>query len=331
MLPSPPVLRFVSRLSPRSLLLTAALWAALGAQAQGYSGPVRMLVGYPPGGPADTAARIVAEKLAVELGQPVVVDNKPGAGGQIAAQALKAAPADGSVVFISNTHTVAMVPLTMKAAGFAPATDFRMIGTVATFELALAVHPKTGAGNLQELGAWLGAHRGEAGIGVPAPASAPEFVAGKISRVLKADTVPLAYRGAAPMVGDLLGGQIAAGVSGISDFLQYQQSGKLRILAVSRATPLLPGVPSFAQAGVAGLDNTTDFLGLYAPAALPDAIVARYNIALNRVLAQPEVVARLRGYVMTVAPGTPAEQAQRLAQVSKALAVLVQESGFVPQ
>ncbi|CAN5385449.1 Bug family tripartite tricarboxylate transporter substrate binding protein [soil metagenome] len=326
-----PVSRSFARLLWRSLLVAAPLCAAFGVHAQGYAGPIRVLVGYPPGGPADTAARIVAEKLAIELGQPMVVDNKPGAGGQIAAQALKAAPADGSVLFMSNTHTVAMVPLTMKSAGFAPATDFRMVGTVATFELALAVHPKTGATNLQELGAWLGTHRGEAGIGVPAPASAPEFVAGKVSRVLKADTVPVAYRGAAPMVSDLLGGQIAAGVSGISDFLQYQQAGKLRILAVSRATPLLPGVPSFSQAGVAGLDNTTDFLGLYAPAALPEAVVVRYNTALNRVLAQPEVVAKLQGYVMTVAPSTPAEQAQHLAQVSKALAGLVQESGFVPQ
>lgn len=324
------VSRSFARLLWRALLVAVPLCAASGAHAQGYAGPVRVLVGYPPGGPADTAARIVAEKLAVELGQPVVVDNKPGAGGQIAAQALKAAPADGSVLFMSNTHTVAMVPLTMKAAGFAPATDFRMVGTVATFELALAVHPKTSATNLQELGAWLGTHRGEASIGVPAPASAPEFIAGKVSRVLKADTVPVAYRGAAPMVSDLLGGQIAAGVSGISDFLQYQQTGKLRILAVSRATPLLPGVPSFSQAGV-GLDNTTDFLGLYAPAALPDAAVVRYNTALNRVLAQPEVVAKLQSYVMTVAPSTPAEQAQHLVQVSKALAGLVQESGFVPQ
>ena len=324
-------LRSLTRLVGRALLVVAPLCAACGAHAQGHAGPVRVLVGYPPGGPADTAARIVAEKLAVELGQPVVVDNKPGAGGQIAAQALKAAPADGSVLFMSNAHTVAMVPLTMKAAGFAPATDFRTIGTVATFELALAVHPKTGAANLQALGAWLGAHPGGAGIGVPAPASAPEFVAGKVSRVLRVDTVPVAYRGAAPMVSDLLGGQVAAGVSGISDFIQYQQAGKLRILAVSRATRLLPGVPSFSQAGVAGVDNTTEFLGLYAPAALPDAVVVRYNTALNRVLAQPEVIARLQGHVMTAAPSTPAEQAQHLAQVSKAFAGLVQESGFVPQ
>lgn len=319
------------RLCLQAALLAIPLLVSASAHAQVYSGPVRILVGYPPGGPADTAARIVAEKLAVQLGQAVIVDNKPGAGGQIAAQALKAAPADGSVLFMSNTHTVAMVPLTMKAPGFAPATDFRTIGTVASFELALAAHPKTGAGNLPELGTWFGAHRSEASIGVPAPASAPEFIAGEMARHLKADIVPVAYRGATPMVADLLAGQIAAGVSGISDFLQYQKAGKLRILAVSRATPLLPGVPSFVQAGLGSLDATSDFLGLYAPAGLTDVTVARYNAALNQVMAMPEVVAKLQGNAMVPAPGTPAEQAQRLSQVSRVLSALVVQSGFVPQ
>ncbi|WP_428000569.1 tripartite tricarboxylate transporter substrate-binding protein [Acidovorax sp.] len=314
-----------------ALLALPLLVAAGAAQAQTYSGPIRMLVGYPPGGPADTTARIVAEKLAMQLGQPVLVDNKPGAGGQIAAQALKAAPADGSVIFMSNTHTVAMVPLTMKAPGFAPATDFRPLGAVANFELALAVHPKTGAANLAELGTWFAAHRSEASIGVPAPASAPEFIAGEVARQLKADIVPVAYRGATPMVTDLLAGQIAAGVSGISDFLQYQKSSRLRIVAVSRTTPLLPGVPSFAQAGLASLDATSDFLGLYAPAGLNEATVARYNTALNQVVALPEVVAKLQANAMAPAAGTPGEQALRLAQVSRALAALVAQSGFVPQ
>lgn len=314
-----------------ALLVLPLMAVTTGACAQTYSGPIRMLVGYPPGGPADTAARIVAEKLAVQLGQPVLVDNKPGAGGQIAAQALKAAPADGSVIFMSNTHTVAMVPLTMKAPGFAPASDFRPLGAVANFELALAVHPKTGAASLAELGTWFVTHRSEASIGVPAPASAPEFIAGEVARHLKADIVPVAYRGATPMVTDLLAGQIAAGVSGISDFLQYQKVNRLRIVAVSRATPLLPGVPSFAQAGLASLDATSDFLGLYAPAGLSEATVTRYNTALNQVVAMPEVVARLQASAMTPATGTPAEQAQRLAQVSRALAALVAQSGFVPQ
>ncbi|MDF3831634.1 tripartite tricarboxylate transporter substrate-binding protein [Cupriavidus basilensis] len=322
-----------SRGAARAFLLCGALWALsapCAALAQDARGPVRLLVGYPPGGPADTAARIVAEKLTQALGRTVLVDNRPGAGGQIAAQALKVAPADGSVLLLSNTHTVATIPLTVRNAGFSPATDFRPVGTIATFELALAVHPKTGATNLAGLGAWFARHPGETGIGVPAAGSAPEFVAGKISKALKADTVPVPYRGAAPLVQDLLGAQVAAGISGVSDFLPYHQNGKLRIIAVSNPTPLLPGVPSFAQAGIAGL-ALTDFLGLYAPAATPDAIVVRYNATLNRVLAMPEIGEKLREHVMLPAPGTPAEQAQRLAQVSTALAGVVRESGYRPQ
>lgn len=321
--------------SPAFSLLRRALLAGLGtlalaAQAQDYQGPVRLLVGYPPGGPADTVARIVADKLGTRLGQPVVVENRPGAGGQIAAQALKAAPADGSVLFLSNVHTVAMVPLTVKAPGFSTERDFRPVGAIATFELALAAHPQTQATTLAQLGQWFAARPAQASIGVPAPASAPEFLAMKVSRQFRAESVPVAYKGAAPLVQDLLGGQVPAGVSGISDFLQYHQAGRLRIVAVTRATPLLPGVPSFAEAGFEGLE-LTDFLGLYAPAALPAPMVARYNAALNAVLALPDVQDRLRAQAMAALPGTPGEQAERLARTSRALAELVRASGFVPQ
>ncbi len=314
----------------RGSLATGAMMTSLGATAQDMRKPVRLLVGYPPGGPADKVARIVSNDLAALLGQPVVVENRPGAGGQIAAQALKSAPADGSVLFLSNTHTVVTLPLTVKAPGFAPATDFRTVGTVASFELALAVHPKTGARTLAALRSWFATHRADASIGVPAPASAPEFLARRIARAFQVDTVPAAYRGAAPMVQDLLGGQVAAGLSGVPDFLPYQESGRLRILAVTRTTPLLPGVPSFAEAGLPGME-ATDILGLYAPAGTPDAIVMGLNAALQRVLALPDVAARLREQAMTVAPGSPAEHAQRLAQVSRMLKQLVQESGYVPQ
>ncbi|WP_281287521.1 tripartite tricarboxylate transporter substrate-binding protein [Cupriavidus campinensis] len=133
-----------------------------------------------------------------------MVDNRPGAGGQIAAQALKSAVPDGTTLFLSNTHTIVTVPLTVASPGFAPSTDFRPIGTVANFELALAVHKRTGVKKLSELKAWLAAHSDEANIGVPAPTSAPEFIAGKLARAFRTKTVPVPYRGAAPMVQDLL-------------------------------------------------------------------------------------------------------------------------------
>lgn len=317
---------------PHALVAVVGLAAftAPQAMAQELRGPIRLLVGYPPGGPADVTARIVADRLGAALDQSVIVENRPGACGQIAAQALKAAPGDGSLLFVSNTHTVVMIPQIMKNPGFAPASDFRMLGTIATFELALAAHPKTGATDVQTLGQWFSLHRAEASIGVPAPASAPEFIALKISKVLKADTVPVAYKGATPLVQDLLGGQIASGVSGISDFLQHHQAGKLRIVAVSGITPLLPGVPSFSQAGIAGLD-LSDFQGLYAPVSMPPALAARINAALNQVLAQPDVKEKFRAQAMVPSPSTQDEHVQRLARASTGLAAIVKESGFKQQ
>lgn len=314
----------------RRAMLAGLSAMALAAQAQDYRGPIKLLVGYPPGGPADTAARIVADKLGPLLGQTVVVDNRPGAGGQIAALALKAAPADGSVLFLSNVHTVAMIPLTVKTPGYLPARDFRAVGTVATFELALASHPMAQATTLAQLGAWLAARPAQASIGVPAPASAPEFLALKVAQAFKVDSVPVAYKGAGPLVQDLLGGQISAGVSGVTEFLQHHQAGRLRIVAVTRATPLLPGVPSFADAGLAGLE-LTDFLGVYAPAAMSTAMVERYNKALNQVLAMPETMEKLRSQAMTAAPGTTLEQTGRLNRVSAELTELVRISGYRPQ
>lgn len=185
-------------------LASLAVSSPFRATAEDSRKPIRLLVGYPPGGPADIVARIIAERLSSVMGRPVVVDNRPGAGGQIAAQALKSAVPDGTTLFLSNTHTVVTVPLTVASPGFAPSTDFRPIGTVANFELALAVHKRTGVKKLSELKAWLAAHSDEANIGVLAPTSAPEFIAGKLARAFRTKTVPVPYRGAAPMVQDLL-------------------------------------------------------------------------------------------------------------------------------
>jgi tripartite-type tricarboxylate transporter receptor subunit TctC len=298
--------------------------------AQDYQGPIHILVGYAPGGPADVAARIVADRLGAELKQTIIVENKPGAGGQIAAKALKGSPSDGSTLFLSNLHTVVTVPLTTKEPGFAPSKDFRPVGAVASFELAIAVHPKTAASNLADLGAWLGANKAAATIGVPAPASVPEFMALKINHHFHVETVPIPYRGSAPLVTDLVGGQLTAAVAGIADFLPHQQAGKIKIVAVTHTTPLLPGVPSFAESGIAGLE-TTETLGLFAPAGTSDKTIQRYNAALNRVLVAPETRERFRVQIMTPIPGTPQAQANELARATAAITALIKESGFVPQ
>jgi len=310
------------------LAIGAGLLAAPFLRARAEGAPIRILVGYAAGGPADIAARIVAEKLALQLQQPVVVENRPGAGGQLAAVALKSAPADGSMLMLTNTHTVATVPLTVKNPGFSTARDFRPVGSVATFELALATNPTTtGATDLASFGRWLTQHRGDAAIGVPAAASAPEFMASRVARHFLVESVPVPYKGSAPMLPDLLGGTLHGGITGVSDFLQYHRSGRLRILASTRRTPLLPEVPSFEEVGLPGME-LSELLGLYAAAGTSDAVVARYNTALIRVLSQPEVIEKFKGVDMTTVPGSPADQAERLARIDRMLSQLVKDSGF---
>jgi tripartite-type tricarboxylate transporter receptor subunit TctC len=190
------------------ILSSVAFTVAIGSVptgAQESRGPITMLVGYPAGGSADLTARIVAEGLSSALGRTVVVESRVGAGGQIAARALKSAAADGSVVFMTNSHTVVTVPLVMKEVGFSTLTDFTPITNIATYVLALAVHPKTNATTLEAYVKWLKANPQEANIAIPAAASSPEFMVDRMKRRFDVAAQTVSYRGSAPAMKDLLG------------------------------------------------------------------------------------------------------------------------------
>jgi tripartite-type tricarboxylate transporter receptor subunit TctC len=186
----------------------AAAVATLGlpglAGAQGRT--LRILVGFPPGGGTDAIARLLGEALKVELGATVVVENRAGAGGQLAAQALKAAAPDGNTVFVSHDHTISILPLVSKTPGYEPAKDFVPVGGFASFVNAFAVSPGTPAKSMDEYVAWLRSTAGGKGtVGVPAPASTPEFLVKVLGSRYQLDLVPVPYRGSAPMMGDMLG------------------------------------------------------------------------------------------------------------------------------
>ncbi len=284
-------------------------FCALGTSAvfaQDDKGPITLVVGYPAGGSADIGARILAEKLPALLGQPVVVENRAGAGGQIAARFVKAAPANGSVLFFTNGHTVVTVPLILKAPGFDTATDLKPVSPFASFELTLVVNPKTQARSVKDLTDYFARTPTERNIAVPAPGSAPEFMVGRFAQLTKTDVLPIAYKGAAPAVQDLLGGQVSAAVLPVADILPYQRAGRLQAVAVTHATPLLPGVPSFGSAGLGEL-AASDFLAVYAPAGMSDANVTRFHRAIQQVVAMPDVTERLLSHALQPQHGEPAD------------------------
>jgi len=317
----------------RRAALAATVLAAAGlAQAQAPK-PIKLMVGFPPGGGTDAIARILAERLKDELGTPVVVDNRPGAGGQIAAQALKAAAPDGTTYFLSHDHTISILPLIMKHPGFEPAKDFVPVAGFATFVNAFAVSGGTPAKSMAEYVAWVkGQHNGKGSVGVPAPASVPEFLVKVIGDKYKLDLVSAPYRGSAPMMADMLGNQIAAGVASVPDFIENHKAGKVRVMAVlgHGRQSALPDVPTLAELGLTGFEDVP-YYGIFAPAGTPKAALDPFGEALSRTLMVPEVRERLTAMGLTVGYMPGVQLANRERAYSQTWSRIIKASGYQPQ
>ena len=326
----------------RRLLSTAALTVA--ALATPFSGafaadakPYKLLVGFPAGGGTDAIARLLGEKLKDELGAPVIVENKPGAGGQLAAQALKVAPADGHTLFLSHDHTITILPMVMKNPGYDSAKDFVPVAGFASFVNALAVSGGTPAKGFNDYVGWLrtnvdGKGGGKGSVGIPAPASTPEFLVKVVGEKYKLDLVPVPYRGSAPMMADMLGNQIAAGVGSVPDFIENHKNGKIRVVAVlgGARQAALPDVPTFSELGLAGLEDMP-YYGVFAPAGTPKASIDTFTAALGKVLAQREVHDRLTAMGLSVGLMTSQQLAERERAYAKVWANIIKTSGFQPQ
>ena len=316
----------------RRHLVVLALALSCGLAAAQNAKPIKLMVGFPPGGGTDAVARILAEKLKDELGTTVVVENKPGAGGQLAAQALKAAPADGTVLFLSHDHTISILPLVVKNPGYEPAKDFAPVAGFATFVNAYAVSGGTPAKTFTEYLAWVKTQGGKGAVGIPAPASTPEFLVKVVGDKFKLDLVSAPYRGSAPMMADMLGNQIAAGVGSVPDFIENHKAGKVRIVAVlgAKRQAALPDVPTFGELGLSGLDDMP-YYGIFAPAGTPQATINQFGAALSKVLAMPDVHDQLTKMGLTVGYMNSHQLEQRERAYTQVWTKLIKNSGFQPQ
>jgi tripartite-type tricarboxylate transporter receptor subunit TctC len=314
-------------------LLAAALGMASGMASAQSPKTVKILVGFAPGGGTDAIARLLGERLKDELGASVVVENKPGAGGQLAAQALKVAPADGSTFFISHDHTVTILPLVSKNPGFDPAHDFVPVAGFATFVNAVALSAGTPAKSLDDYVAWVkGSGQGKGVVGVPAPASTPEFLVKVLGERFKLDLVAAPYRGSAPMIGDMLGNQIAAGIGSVPDFIDNHKAGRIRVVAVlgGKRQPTLPDVPTLSELGIAGFEDLP-YYGFFAPAGTPKPVLDHFAQALSKVIALPDVRERLTALGLDVEFMTSQQLANRERAYAKTWAEIIRKSGFQAQ
>lgn len=318
-------------LSRRNAVLAAVL-AVAGTWAQAQSSGIKLMVGFPPGGGTDAIARILADKLKDQLATSVVVENKAGAGGQLAAQALKASPADGSVLFLSHDHTISILPLVVKNPGFESAKDFTPVAGFATFVNALAVSGGTPARSVNEYVAWVKTQGNKGNVGVPAPASVPEFLVKVIGQKYQMDLQSAPYRGSAPMMADMLGNQIGAGVASVPDFIENHKAGKVRVVAVlgNARQAALPDVPTFAELGLTGFEDVP-YYGIFAPAGTPKATIDRIADAVSKVVVMPDVRDKLTAMGLTVGYMPPAQLASREQAYAQTWTKIIKASGFQAQ
>ncbi|MEW6693854.1 MAG: Bug family tripartite tricarboxylate transporter substrate binding protein [Pseudomonadota bacterium] len=326
----------LSPISRRHWLQTGLACAAVGLgaplSALADNRPVKILVGFPPGGGTDAIARLLAEPLRDALGVPVIVENRAGAGGQLAAQALKAAAPDGTTLLLSHDHTISILPLVLRNPGFEPAKDFVAVAGFATFVNALALSGGTPARSLAEFAQWVRAQGGKAAVGIPAPASVPQFLVQTLAKRQQLDLVAVPYRGSAPMMADMLGNQIPAGVGSIPDFIENHRAGRLRVVAVmgQQRQAAMPEVPTFAEAGIPGFEEIP-YYGLFAPAHTPKAALERVGAALAQAIAQPAVRDRLTAMGLTVGYMSGEQLSQRERAYTEVWARIIRDSGFQPQ
>lgn len=272
-------------------LLPAALTVAglASAQVPKDRGAVRLVVGFPAGGSADVLARTIADKLKDELGVPVVVDNRVGAGGTIAAEYVKGQAGDGLTVLLGTTHMMVMAQLTTKVVRYDGNRDFKPVARLSSFYEAVTVPISSPANTIAQ---WLELARNDpkhASYGVPAPGSLPQFIGYQLGTVSHTKLLPVPYRGAAPVTQDLLGGQIAAGIIPIADMAQHNGK-RVKILAVngSRRSEQLPEVPTLKELGYEQLDQL-EWTGLFVPASTPEATVKQLEAATLKVVTLPDV------------------------------------------
>jgi len=273
---------------------TMALAAALpmGALAQDKP-PVKLLVGFAPGGSVDIVARLLAERLRPLLDQQVIVENKPGAGGRLVLGEVKRAPADGNTLVISPSGALVISPW-LYHLNYDPVKDFTPIARVVTFDFAVTAGPAAPAGDIRAVLNWLKANPVRANYGTSGVGTVPHFAGVLLSQASGVPLTHVAYKGGAPAVSDLLGGQIPIMVDTASETIEHHRAGRLRILAVTgnARSPVLPDVPTLKEAGI---DATAEaFVGLFAPAGLPADKVKRLSDAMAEVLKAPDLQARVR-------------------------------------
>lgn len=280
----------------RALALAAGLLCVVAAQAQSTfpSKPIRVVVGFPAGGPLDQHARLLSDKLQTVLGQPIVMDYKPGAGGTVGAQDVMKSPADGHTLMVANTGVMAINPALYPKLPYGTLKDFTPIARTAMQPLALLVNNNVPVKTLPEFISYAKANPGKVNYGSAGNGGISHLVPEMFKIATGTHMVHIPYRGSAPAFADLMGGQVQFMAESIPQAATYHKQGKVRALAVTSKArnPALPDTPTAIESGLKGFE-VVGFYGFLAPAGTPKDVVAKLSDAFQQVMANPEVRDRM--------------------------------------
>jgi tripartite-type tricarboxylate transporter receptor subunit TctC len=291
---------------------------------------LKILVGFPAGGGTDVMARFIAEALKTRTGRNIIIDNKGGASGTLAGEALKNSPPDGTTICYMPSATVVQ-KLTMASMPFDPLTDIAPITLAGTVQTAFCVSPTLGVNSLKEYVEWLKKNPTRNNFGTTAMGSFTHFFGVMAGQAIGIPLEPVPYRGAAPLVADLQGGHVPAGCGGITDFLEHHRAGKVKVIFTSgqKPTTSAPEIPTVTQLGYPNI-SILGWYVFFAPPKTPPAILDAWGNELRAVLKMPEIEKRMTEFGLDVETSTPAEFSQRMAADFKRWKEILDSIGYKP-
>jgi tripartite-type tricarboxylate transporter receptor subunit TctC len=296
----------------KALVLSACAlalgWSSSDALAQAYPNrPVKMLVGFPPGGSTDLAARLLATKLSQSLGQTFIVENRAGASGNIASEVVAHSAPDGYTLMMAAT-SFAAAPAFFDKLAWDPVKDFTPVGLVATVPIIVVVNPSVGVKTLADLVKYSKQHPGKLNMASPGPTTLVRLSGEQFKQVAKVDWLTVHYKGGAPAMQDMLAGTAQVMFANISDVIAQVKAGKLTALAVTtpKRSAIVPDVPTVVEAGYPGFSFST-WQAVVGPAGMPSDVVAKLNAEIRKIMATPEMKAQFLTLGTDAATGSPEE------------------------
>ena len=324
----PPFPSVLSRRTALQWLATGATSLAAPAFAAWPDKPIKLVVTFPAGGASDIVARVMAEHLTKSLGQPVVVDNRPGAGGSVGGTLVARSPADGYTLMLSNSTPISIGPFALEKQPYDPVEAFSHIASVGAAPLVVMANPASGLRVITDVEAQA-RRAGQLNFGSGGPASIGHIYGELMKKDIGINLIHVPYRGGAPMTTDLISGVVPIGIDVVTAYLPFFKSGQLIPLAVTSAkrTSLLPDVPSISELSSYRKLVLDNFFGISGPAKMPADVVARINTACNEILAQADIKKRMLDLGITVTPGSPAAFTSYVRSQVAALSPTVKGSG----